>query len=174
MDCIDPSRQKPPLRMTSSNGSVSGHLARFVTSITDLALNLLHSSGMPKIYHVCILASQRRVLYIGMTSGIEHRVFQHKTHVFAGFTSKYNVTTLVYFERHGSVMTAIRREKEIKAWRREEKVKLIESMNPKWKDLSYGWYQRHRSQPIAASHQDSRDVVHKISGDVILRGAPAP
>ncbi len=102
---------------------------------------------MPKMYYVYIMASQSRVLYIGMTSSIEHRVFQHKTHTFSGFTSKDNVTNLVHFERHGSVMTAIRREKEMKAWRREEKIKLIESSNPKWKDLSYGWYQRHRFQP---------------------------
>jgi len=115
-----------------------------------------------KIYYVYILSSQRRVLYIGMTSNIGQRVFQHKTHAFGGFTAKYNVTSLVYFERHGSVMTAIRREKEMKAWRREEKIKLIESVNPKWKDLSYGWYQRHRYQPDAkqaqraAQHQASR------------------
>jgi putative endonuclease len=106
---------------------------------------------MPKIYHVYILASQRRVLYVGMTSNIEQRVFQHKTHAFEGFSAKYNVTTLVYFEPHGSVMTAIRREKEMKAWRREEKLELIESTNPKWRDLSYGWYQRHRYQPDAAN-----------------------
>jgi putative endonuclease len=102
---------------------------------------------VPKLYYVYILASQRRVLYIGMTSSIEHRIFRHKTHAFEGFTAKYNVTTLVYFERHGDAMTAIRREKEMKAWRREEKIKLIESSNPNWKDLSYGWYQRHRFQP---------------------------
>jgi putative endonuclease len=118
-----------------------------VSPITASALYQPHDQWMPKIYYVYILASQRRVLYIGMTSKIEQRVFQHKTHAFAGFTSKYNVTNLVYFERHGSVLTAIRREKEMKAWRREEKVQLIESINPKWKDLSYGWYQRHRYQP---------------------------
>ncbi len=106
---------------------------------------------MPKIYYVYILASQRRVLHIGMTSNIEHRIFQHKTHVFDGFTAQCNVTTLVYFEPYGSPLTAIRREKELKAWRREEKLKLIESTNPKWKDLSYGWYQRHRYQPDAAN-----------------------
>jgi putative endonuclease len=118
-----------------------------VTPITDVRMPDRQSPNMPKIYYVYILASQRRVLYIGMTSNIEQRVFQHKTHVFAGFTAKYNVTTLVYFERHGAVLTAIRREKEMKAWRREEKIELIESANPKWRDLSYGWYQRHRYQP---------------------------
>jgi len=108
---------------------------------------------MPKVYYVYILASQTRCLYVGMTSNIEHRIFQHKTHVFETFTSKYNVTSFVYFEQHGDVMTAIRRETEMKAWRREEKIKLIESTNPKWKDLSYGWYQRHRFQPDAEAIQ---------------------
>ena len=100
-----------------------------------------------KNYYVYILSSQRRVLYTGITSAIERRVFQHKTHAFGGFTAKYNVTTLVYFERYGSVHAAIRREKEIKDWRREKRVALIESTNPTWKDLSYGWYQKHRYQP---------------------------
>lgn len=66
---------------------------------------------------------------------------QHKSHAFGGFTAKYNVTNLVYFERYRSVMKAIRREKELKDWRREKKLELIESTNPKWGDLSYGWYQ---------------------------------
>jgi putative endonuclease len=93
------------------------------------------------------MSSQRHVLYIGITSNIHQRVFQHKTHVFGGFTAKYNVTSLVHFERFGCVMTAIAREKELKAWRREKKIALIEVNNRKWRDLSYGWYQRHRSQP---------------------------
>jgi len=67
---------------------------------------------MDKIYYVYTLASQRRVLYIGITSTLEHRVFEHKTHAFAGFTAKYNVTNLVYFERHSAVLTAIRRAKK--------------------------------------------------------------
>ena len=87
------------------------------------------------------MASQRLVLYIGIMSHIEIRVRQHKEHRFGGFTAKYNVTNLVYFERHGSVGKAIRREKELKSWRREKKIALIESTNPKWRDLSYGSYQ---------------------------------
>ena len=100
---------------------------------------------MEKTYYAYIMASQRRVLYIGITSHIERRVRQHKSHAFGGFTSKYNVTSLVYFERYGSVMKAIRREKELKKWRREKKIALIEASNPKWRDLSYGWYQPTRS-----------------------------
>jgi len=70
-----------------------------------------------KTYYAYIMASQRRVLYIGITSHIERRVRQHKSYAFVGFTAKYNVTSLVYFERYGSVMKAIRREKELKDWR---------------------------------------------------------
>jgi putative endonuclease len=106
------------------------------------------NSRVEKTYYVYIMSSQRRVLYIGITSGIERRVFQHKAHTFGGFTAKYNVTNLVYFERYGSVMKAIRREKELKNWRREKKIDLIESSNPKWRDLSYGWYQAARVQPL--------------------------
>ena len=96
---------------------------------------------MEKTYYVYIMASQRRVHYIGVTGHIEIRVRQHKSHAFGGFTTKYNVTNLVYLERYGSVGKAIRREKELKDWRREKKVELIETSNPKWRDLSYGWYQ---------------------------------
>ncbi len=95
-----------------------------------------------KSYFVYIMSSQRRVLYIGVTSKLERRVFQHKGHFFGGFTAKYNVSNLVYFERYSNVYRAIGREKELKGWLRQKKVSLIESANPKWKDLSYGWYRK--------------------------------
>jgi putative endonuclease len=98
-------------------------------------------------YYVYIMSGQRRVLYIGVTSALENRVFQHKTHIFEGFTAKYNVAALVYFERYASIHAAIAREKELKAWRREKKIELIESTNPQWKDLSFGWFQKHRFTP---------------------------
>jgi putative endonuclease len=94
-----------------------------------------------KTYYVYIMASQLHVLYIGITSKIETRVRQHKMHWFHGFTARYNVTSLVYLERYSDVNRAIRREKELKGWRREKKLALIEAGNPKWRDLSYGWYQ---------------------------------
>ena len=103
---------------------------------------------MEKTYYVYILSSQRRVLYIGISSHIEQRVRQHKSHAFGGFTAKYNVTNLVYFERYGSARKAIRREKELKGWCREKKIALIEVDNPKWHDLSYGWYQMTRAMPL--------------------------
>jgi putative endonuclease len=95
-----------------------------------------------KSYFVYIMSSQRHVLYIGVTSKLERRVFEHKTHFFGGFTAKYNVSSLVYFERYSNVYRAIGREKELKGWLRQKKLSLIESNNPGWKDLSYGWYQK--------------------------------
>jgi len=122
-----------------------------VTLDTDTLLKLAKYIRVDKTYYVYILSSQRRVLYIGITSHIERRVRQHKSHTFGGFTTKYNVTNLVYFERYGSVGKAIRREKELKNWRREKKILSIEANNPKWRDLSYGWYQPARLPALPKS-----------------------
>src|SRR5947207_12997510 len=92
-----------------------------------------------KTFYVYIMASQRRVLYIGIPSHIERRVRQHKSHTFGGFTTKYNVTNLVYFERYGSVGKAIGREQALKNWRREKKIRSIEAKNATWRNLHYGW-----------------------------------
>jgi putative endonuclease len=91
---------------------------------------------MERAFHVYIMASASGVLYLGVTSGLAKRVGQHKEKVIPGFTQKYNVTKLVWFEPHASIRAAISREKEIKAWRRAKKVALIESLNPQWNDLS--------------------------------------
>lgn len=77
-----------------------------------------------------------KVIYFGMTNNLERRVYEHKNKMIDGFTKKYNVTKLVYYENTSEVNAAIAREKEIKKWRREKKNKLIESKNPEWKDLS--------------------------------------
>ncbi len=78
------------------------------------------------------------VLYVGMTNNLEHRSGQHRSHVVEGFTKKYNVTRLVYFETTEDVQAAIAREKELKRWTRAKKITLIESVNPDWRDLSDG------------------------------------
>ena len=88
------------------------------------------------VYHVYILASASGVLYTGVTNFLERRVRQHKQKLVDGFTKKYDVTRLVYFEPHGRPKSEIRREKQIKSWRREKKLALIRSMNPKFRDLS--------------------------------------
>lgn len=89
---------------------------------------------------IYILASWTRRLYVGITSDLEVRVWEHKHKVRPGFTSRYNIDRLVYFEDFHDVHQAIEREKEIKKWRRQKKIALIEGMNPDWNDLSDGWY----------------------------------
>lgn len=90
-------------------------------------------------YYVYILASISRVLYIGITNDLTRRIAEHKQKLVRGFTSRYNINRLVYFERGGDVRAAIRREKQIKGWTRQKKIDLIEAANPEWKDLSEGW-----------------------------------
>jgi putative endonuclease len=86
-------------------------------------------------YYVYFMASQNRVLYVGMTNDLVHRGAQHKQHAIPGFTKRYNVDRLVYFEHTHDVHAAIAREKEIKSWVRAKKVALVESVNPAWDDL---------------------------------------
>jgi len=88
------------------------------------------------VYHVYIMASASGVLYTGVTNFLERRVRQHKQKLIEGFTKKYDVTRLVYYEPYGQIKSAISREKQIKSWRREKKLALIRSMNPKFRDLS--------------------------------------
>jgi len=92
-------------------------------------------------YHVYIMSNPRRTtLYIGVSSDLFQRVFQHKHGLTGGFTKKYLLRDLVYFEETSDVNVAITREKQLKGWRRDRKVALIETMNPQWNDLSEGWY----------------------------------
>ena len=94
------------------------------------------------IYYVYMMQSgSRRALYIGMTSNLRKRVWQHKNHVFEGFTDDYNCTRLVYWESFDDVANAIDREKQLKRWRRGKKRGLIERKNPGWKDLAADWYE---------------------------------
>jgi putative endonuclease len=92
-----------------------------------------------RFYYVYILSSLTGTLYTGITNSIYNRTLQHKGKDNPGFTSKYDVNRLVYYEVFTNVGAAIRREKEIKGWTRKKKIALIESMNPKWKDLAEGW-----------------------------------
>jgi putative endonuclease len=91
------------------------------------------------LYSVYIVASNSGVLYTGMTSYLQHRVWQHPNGTFAGFTKKYQCHRLVFFERYDRVHSAIGREKQIKGWTRAKKIALIESTNPRWQDLSEHW-----------------------------------
>jgi putative endonuclease len=89
-----------------------------------------------KSFFVYVLANPTNtVTYVGVTSDLIRRVWEHKDKTVPGFTSKYNVGKLVYYEQLGESLQAIGREKEIKGWRRSKKVALIESINPDWRDL---------------------------------------
>lgn len=89
-----------------------------------------------KSYWVYVLASRSRVLYVGVTNDLTRRVAEHRLGVGGAFTKRYNVHRLVYAEEHADVRDAIRREKEVKGWRRARKVDLIEAENPPWQDLA--------------------------------------
>ena len=91
-------------------------------------------------YHVYIMTNKSGTLYTGITNNIKKRVFEHKNKLIAGFTEKYNISRLVYFETFSNVQSAIAREKVIKGWLRKKKIELIRKDNPDWKDLSHDWY----------------------------------
>jgi predicted GIY-YIG superfamily endonuclease len=93
-----------------------------------------------RFYVYIVQSGSRRCLYIGVTNNLHRRVFQHKTHAFEGFTDRYNAVRLVYWESFDDVHKAIAREKQLKRWRREKKLGLIERFNPGWKDLAAEWY----------------------------------
>lgn len=89
-----------------------------------------------KYYYVYIITNDRgNVMYVGVTNNLERRIMEHKSGLVKGFTKKYNVKKLVYFEQTSSIDAAIVREKEIKKWRREKKDALVRSINPDFKDL---------------------------------------
>ena len=90
---------------------------------------------MGRQYFVYLTASISRVLYVGVTNDLVRRIWEHKEKLVSGFTEKYNVDRLVYYEVAEDVLSAIAREKQIKSYRREKKVALIDAMNPGWKDL---------------------------------------
>lgn len=91
-------------------------------------------------YYVYIMTNRSKTLYTGVTNDLMRRVYEHKNKMIDGFTKKYNIINLVYYEETNDIQTAIAREKQIKGWLRGKKIALIESVNPKWNDLSEGWF----------------------------------
>ena len=96
------------------------------------------SEVMTKQYFIYIMSNHALTLYIGVTNDLVRRVTEHKEKVAEGFTKRYNMTALVYFEETPSIESAILREKQLKGWLKAKKLELIESMNPLWVDLSAG------------------------------------
>lgn len=96
-------------------------------------------SNMSPTHHVYIMASQRNgTTYIGVTNNLVRRVYEHREKLFTGFSSTYRISKLVYHELHTDVRDAIKREKQLKKWKRAWKVDLIEQSNPEWRDL---WFE---------------------------------
>jgi putative endonuclease len=89
-----------------------------------------------RTYYVYIMASRSGTLYIGVTNDLERRIDEHKNAAVGGFTDRYRVRNLVYFENTDDIGVAIAREKELKGWRRNKKIALVASANPSWRDLS--------------------------------------
>ena len=94
-------------------------------------------------YYVYIMTNRSHTLYTGVTNNLERRIHEHKMKLVAGFTTRYNITNLVYYETTGDIESAIAREKQIKGWLRRKKIALIESVNPEWRDLSLDWADCH-------------------------------
>ena len=108
-------------------------------------------SRSQKTYFVYIMTNRSKILYTGVTGSLVRRVREHKLGTGSGFSSKYNLDRLAYFERFEDIRNAIEREKQIKGWLRIKKIALIVSVNPEWKDLSAEWYERHQYQPQRVS-----------------------
>jgi len=112
---------------------------RPLDSRSDPSYNIHMSAD--KTYYVYMMTNQSRTLYVGFTNNIRERVWQHKSGLVEGFTSRYNIDSLVYVESFSDASSGIAREKQLKRWRREKKLRLIKQENPDWRDLSDGWYE---------------------------------
>ncbi len=102
-------------------------------------------SGHQGQYFVYVMSNRTHVLYIGMTNDLMRRLFENKHKLLSGFTARYSLDRLVYFEETTDVREAIAREKQIKGWLRAKKLALIESANPRWQDLSRSWFDEKKS-----------------------------
>ncbi|MFQ5965210.1 MAG: GIY-YIG nuclease family protein [Candidatus Scalinduaceae bacterium] len=93
-----------------------------------------------KRYYIYLITNwNNKVMYVGVTNNLVRRIYEHKSKLVKGFTNRYNINKLVYYEETHDVIAALAREKEIKKWRREKKNQLVNQMNPNWKDLSLEW-----------------------------------
>jgi len=121
---------------------------------------LRYQEGMhtPKQFCVYIMTNRpcSHVLYTGITGNLRRRVFEHKNKLVPGFTTRYNLTRLVYYEVFVYPDAAINREKEIKGWRRSKKIRMIESMNPHWYDLAELWWDLYKPDATGAAREIPR------------------
>ncbi len=110
----------------------------------------------PKTYYAYIMTNKSKTLYTGVTNDLERRVFEHKQKLVPGFTKKYNITRLAYFETFDSINQAIEGEKALKGLMRWKKIALIENANPEWQDLSEGWFEEQAGPDSPGKQQASK------------------
>lgn len=122
-----------------------------------------------KSYAVFIMASRSLNFYIGMSSNLYQRVWQHKHHIFEGFTTKYRIERLVYYETFDNVVKAIAREKQLKGWSRVKKIALIRTINATWVDLSEEWY-RTAEPALSLPKGSSTPPVIRVANDRLRSG----
>ena len=113
----------------------------------SVVLNEVKNPRRMRTYYVYILTNATHKLYVGMTNDLQRRMYEHKHKLVPGFTSRYNLSWLAYYETTSDVHAAIAREKQIKGWLRSRKTVLLESANPHWVDLSAGWFDALDSSP---------------------------
>lgn len=94
-----------------------------------------------RTYYVYIMSNNSKTLYVGVTNNLERRVWEHRQKRVKGFTERYNITMLMYFESSAQVDDAIAREKQLKGWKRDRKIALIRESNPDWLDLAADWFE---------------------------------
>jgi putative endonuclease len=111
-----------------------------------------------KIYFVCIMASRSRTIYTGVTNNLRRRVAEHKSGAIEGFTKRYRIHRLVYYERFSYIRNAISREKEIKGRDRAKRIALIEAGNPTWEDLAQHWYHGFRFDPNRCAGVEGQQI----------------
>jgi putative endonuclease len=116
-------------------------------------------------YYIYMMTNITGTLYTGVTNDLERRIYEHKMKLVPGFTKRYNINKLVYFETTGSIEAAITREKQIKGWLRGKKVALINSINPGWKDLSLEWSDKN----VILRERSDRRISSTINDYQILR-----
>lgn len=127
--------------MTTAHAAAIPNKARDLDAVaecSDLSFRAYKEISLSeeRTYFVYLLTNKNnRVMYVGVTNDLKRRVYEHKTKAVKGFTKKYNVNKLVYYEQTNDVLTALAREKEIKKWRREKKNALVIQLNPRWNDL---------------------------------------
>jgi putative endonuclease len=112
-----------------------------------------------RTYYVYIMASRSLTLYTGVTNSVYRRALQHKRGEIDGFTKRYNINRLVYYEVFHQVGTAIAREKQIKSWTRAKRLALIRSKNPTWQDLAEGWGEKFELQIPCDIHSQANELL---------------